>query len=92
MRLPCLSQLKNSEMGWTSLKNGKLIARAVESGFDIMLTVDKNLPFQQHLKDYDISIVVFDVLFNRLQDFLPLIPKFIEICPTLSKKKAYLIP
>jgi len=80
-----------TEMGWTSLKNGQLMKVAIESGFDIMMTVDKNLQYQQNLKDYDITIVVFDVLFNRLQDFVPLIPKFIELQPKLTKKKSYVI-
>jgi hypothetical protein len=64
---------------------------AIEAGFDITMTVDKNLQYQQNLKEYDISIVVFDVLFNRLQDFVPLIPKFIELQPKLTKKKIYVI-
>lgn len=80
-----------TEMGWTSLKDGKLVKVAIESGFNIMITVDKNLQHQQNLKECDISIVVFDVLFNRLQDFVPLIPKFIELQPKLEKKKAYVI-
>lgn len=80
-----------SEMGWSSLKNGNLMKVAIELGFDVMLTVDKNLQYQQNLKEYDMVIVVFDVLFNRLQDFIPLIPKFIELQPILEKKKAYII-
>jgi len=80
-----------SEMGWSSLKNGNLMKVAIQSGFEAMLTVDKNLQYQQNLKEYDIAIVVFDVLFNRLQDFIPLIPKLIELKPVLEKKKAYII-
>jgi predicted nuclease of predicted toxin-antitoxin system len=80
-----------SEMGWTSLKNGKLMKVAIESGFEVMLTVDKNLQHQQNLNEYEIAIVVLDVHFNRLQDFIPLIPKFIEIYPKLIKKKTYII-
>jgi len=80
-----------SEMGWSSLKNGNLMKVAIQSGFEAMLTVDKNLQYQQNLKEYDIAIVVFDVLFNKLQDFIPLIPKFIELKPVLEKKKAYII-
>jgi hypothetical protein len=78
-------------MGWTSLKNGKLIKVAIESGFEVMITVDKNLQHQQNLKEYDISIVVFDVQFNRLQDFIPLIPTFIELQPKLERKRGYVV-
>jgi hypothetical protein len=89
--LPGFEVYTVSEMGWTSLKNGRLMKDAIESGFDLMITVDKNLQHQQNLQEYDISIVVFDILFNRLQDFVPLIPKFIELQPKLVKKKAYII-
>ncbi len=78
-------------MGWTSLKNGNLMKVATESDFKVMITVDKNLQYQQNLKAYDISIVVLDVLFNRLEDFVPLIPKFIELLPKLERKTAYVI-
>jgi hypothetical protein len=76
-----------SEMGWSSLKNGNLMKIAIQSGFEVMLTVDKNLQYQQNLQEYDIAIVVFDVLFNRLQDFIPLIPKFLELETVIEKKK-----
>jgi hypothetical protein len=78
-----------SKEQWTSLKNGKLMKAAIDGGFDVMLTVDKNLQYQQNLNEYNITIVVFDVLFNRLQDFTPLIPKFLEQLPSMEKKKAY---
>ncbi len=89
--LPVSEVYTVSEMGWTSLKNGQLMKVAIESGFDIMITVDKNLQHQQNLKEYDISIVVFDIYFNRLQNFVPLIPKFIELQPKLTKKKVYVV-
>ncbi|MCK4992229.1 MAG: DUF5615 family PIN-like protein [Bacteroidales bacterium] len=80
-----------SEMEWTSLKNGDLIKTAIEAGFEVMITIDKNLQYQQNLKEYEISVVVFDVLFNRLHDFIPLVPKFVELQPKLEKNKAYVI-
>ncbi len=80
-----------SKEGWTSLKNGNLMRTAIDAGFDVMLTVDKNLQYQQNLSEYDITIVVFDILFNRLQDFTPLIPHFLEQFPSMEKKNAYTI-
>ncbi len=70
-----------SEMGWSSMRKGNLMKIAIQSGFEAMLTVDKNFQYQQNLEKYNIAIVVFDVLYNRLQDFTPLIPKFIELQP-----------
>jgi hypothetical protein len=35
------------EMGWSGVKNGKLMTLCVENGFEILLTIDKNLQHQQ---------------------------------------------
>lgn len=37
------------DMGWTSKKNGELLEAMTIEGIDILLTVDKNLQYQQHL-------------------------------------------
>jgi hypothetical protein len=51
------------DMGWAGLKNGPLLTRA-ESLFDLFLTADKNLRYQQNLRDRTLSIIVFPS--NRL--------------------------
>ncbi len=43
---------------WSTLANGDLLRAAEAAGFDVLLTTDKNLPFQQSLKDCKIAIVV----------------------------------
>jgi hypothetical protein len=44
--------------GWDKLKNGELLAVAEEAGFDVFLTTDKNMRYQQNLADRKIAIVV----------------------------------
>jgi predicted nuclease of predicted toxin-antitoxin system len=73
-----------SDMGWASIKNGRLLALA-EKSFDIFLTVDRNLSFQQHLPKYKIAVLVVRSRSNRRSDLLPLIPR---ILVTLTKCKA----
>lgn len=43
---------------WSTLKNGELLAAAEASGFDIFLTTDKNIRYQQNLSERKIAIVV----------------------------------
>lgn len=45
------------EMGWSGLTNGDLLAQA-ESQFDLLLTTDQNLRYQQNLKNRKLAIVV----------------------------------
>ena len=45
------------EAGWAALKNGDLLAQA-EHEFDAFVTVDRNLPFRQHLSRFSSAVVV----------------------------------
>ena len=44
--------------GWDTLANGELLKAAEEAGFDLLLTTDKNLRYQQNLKNRKLAIVV----------------------------------
>jgi hypothetical protein len=47
-----------SQRGWDKLKNGDLLKAAQEAGFEVLVTPDKNIRYQQNLKNYAIAIVV----------------------------------
>ena len=66
-----------TERGWSGTKNGKLLAIA-EAEFDVLLTVDQNLKYQQNIKGFDIGIVLLVGRNNRLKTLLPLIPEVKE--------------
>jgi glutamate racemase len=46
------------QLGWDTLANGELLRVAEEAAFDVLLTTDKNLAYQQNLKGRKIAIVV----------------------------------
>jgi hypothetical protein len=46
------------ECGWSTLKNGELLAAAETQGFDVLVTTDKNLRYQQNLASRSIAILV----------------------------------
>jgi hypothetical protein len=47
-----------SQQGWDALKNGELLTAAEAAGFDVLLTTDKNLRYQQNLAGRKIAVVV----------------------------------
>jgi len=47
-----------AEMGWSQLTNGELLAAATEADFEVFVTTDQNLRYQQNLKNRTIAIVV----------------------------------
>ncbi len=59
------------QMGWTTIKNGELLSLAAKS-FDVFVTVDRNLSFQQNLPALSIAVVVLQAKSNRLADLRPL--------------------
>lgn len=69
------------QMGWTTIQNGALLALASQH-FDIFVTVDRNLSFQQNLNSFSISVIVLEAKTNRLADLRPLIPKLLAAIQT----------
>lgn len=61
------------EMGWAGKKNGELL-RLMEPLFDVFVTLDQNLSYQQNLKENIIAIVLLRAISNRLADLLPFVP------------------
>lgn len=69
------------QMGWSTIKNGELLALSAKE-FDVFVTVDRNLSFQQHLPAFDIAVIVMRATSNRLSELLPLIPELLAAIPT----------
>ena len=60
------------EKGWSQLQNGDLITAAEQSGFEVFVTTDKNLKYQQNLSGRSIAIVVLlTTRWPRIQSQLP---------------------
>lgn len=49
---------KAKDLGWDTLTNGELLKAAENAGFDVLVTPDKNIRYQQNLKVCVIAIVV----------------------------------
>ena len=75
------------QMGWAGIKNGQLMALA-EQQFDVFLTVDRNLSFQQNLPTFNIAVIVLHALSNRLIDLQPLAPTILEMLPKVKSGQA----
>lgn len=62
------------ELNWGGLTNGALLSEAELAGFEVLVTTDQNLKYQQNLKSRTIAIVVLTTTsWPRLQTSLPLI-------------------
>jgi len=60
--------------GLAGLKNGRLLESAEAAGFDVLVTVDQNIPDQQNMAGRRIALVILCAPTNRLQDLAKLAP------------------
>ena len=70
------------DMGWASRRNGELLALA-SNQFDVFLTVDRNLSFQQNIGRFEIAVVVMVAKSNKRTDLQPLIKDVLAALPTV---------
>ena len=60
-------------LGWMGMHNGELLRRAAVAGFDALVTMDRNIPYQQDLGGIELGIVVVRATSNRLEALQPLV-------------------
>jgi hypothetical protein len=78
------------QIQWTGLKNGDLLAR-VSRQFDVFVTVDRNLAFQQNLENYGLAVVILRAKSNRLADLRILIPALLQLLGKRLAKRLHTI-
>ena len=71
-------------MGWNGIKNGELLALAEQNQFDVFLTGDRNLAFQQNTTRFRIAVIVLEAEGIQLHHTLPLMPKVLAALPALT--------
>ncbi|MEJ7828157.1 MAG: DUF5615 family PIN-like protein [Segetibacter sp.] len=77
------------EMQWSGIRNGKLMTLCVEQHFDILLTIDKNLQYQNNLDKYHLTIVVLNSFTSKVEELVEFLPEFKVQIWQLEKHRAY---
>jgi predicted nuclease of predicted toxin-antitoxin system len=70
--------------GLAGLKNGELLTSAEAAKFNILLTVDQGIEFQQNLTGRNIAIIIFRTESNRLRDLLPHLPACLLVIESIQ--------
>jgi hypothetical protein len=65
------------QSGWVGTKNGKLLALAATK-FDVFVTMDQNIEFQQNLATLPVPALVVRAMSNRIEHLKPLVPKMLK--------------
>lgn len=64
------------QCGWAGTKNGRLLALAATQ-FDVLITADRNIQYQQNLKALPIAIIVLATPDGRIRSFQQLVPRLL---------------
>ena len=73
------------EMGWSALKNGELLRRAAAQ-FDVFVTADQNLQYQQNLQNLPLAVAVLVARSNRIQSLRSLVPELLSALASLQPR------
>ena len=80
-----------TDKGWNGLFNGRLMTKCVENSIDILLTIDKNILFQQSIIKYDLTVVVFDAMDSKINTLLQFLTTFESKVHLFEKRKLYVL-
>ena len=75
-----------AESGWAGVKNGELLLLAAKR-LDVVLTVDRNLEYQQSFVGAEVAVVVIHAPSNDIAALQPLMPKVLEAIPKAPRGK-----
>jgi hypothetical protein len=72
-----------AEMTWSGTKNTALLQLAAAE-FDVFLTVDQGIPYQQNLQGLDLALVIIKAPSNDINDLRPKMPEVLRVLETIQ--------
>jgi len=69
---------------WAGLKNGALLTKAEAAGFEVLITGDKNMQFQQNIAKRRLGVLVMVAPSNAIEDLLPVVPNALAALATIQ--------
>lgn len=79
-------------IGWAGIENGELLRKAVEAGFDALITMDSSMVHQQKIEKYAIAVVALRAASNRLADTRPLMPALLALLSQIKSGTVTFLP
>src|SRR5579863_3323064 len=77
------------EEGWAGKKNGELLQLAEKAGFQVFLTLDRGIEYQQNLRPQGIAVVLIRAKFSRLAELLPLVSEILKVLESVTPGQLY---
>ena len=71
-------------MGWSGIENGELLERAAASDFDVLISNDRGLEYEQNLGSLPIAVIVLLAPANTIEAIRPLYPQLLAALQSLQ--------
>jgi predicted nuclease of predicted toxin-antitoxin system len=81
-----------SDLGLAGKKNGELLALAEADGFQVFITLDRGIAYQQNLSGRMIAVVLIRAKSNRLADLAPCAARVLEVVNTIEPGQIIYVP
>lgn len=78
--------------GWDGLRNGELLRVAAADGFDVLITLDRGLEYEQNLAALPIAVLKLQCKSSKLVDLMPLVPSILIALGTLQPRTLVKVP
>ena len=79
-------------MGWSGIRNGELLEKMRQERFDVFITGDRNLQFQQDIPAAGVAVVVLRAGSTRLAETLPLMSLLFVLLPNAKPGTVTFLP
>ena len=76
------------ELGWEALKNGELLRR-VQAQFDVLISTDSNIEYQQQLPDYDIALIVLRSVSGQVSELTQLMQDCLKALAVIQPRECF---
>ena len=88
---PGYETLTVDEVGFKGLKNGELLRAAAAEQFDVIITVDRRMPFQQNLSQFNLALIVLIAKPCRYAQLKLLVPKALDALKSIRPGEMFQI-
>lgn len=79
------------EQGWSGKQNGELLELS-QTEFDVFVTMDRGVEYQQNLVGFDLTVILLRAASNRLADLIPLVPDVLSTLESMKPGELRVVP
>jgi predicted nuclease of predicted toxin-antitoxin system len=90
--LPSHQWVTVPDAGWAGKKNGELLPLAEQAGFEVFVTLDRGVEYEQNLTGRRISVILVRATSSRLTDLIPHAERILSVVESIESGQLVQVP